>query len=280
MATVKKEAVKKTPVKKTAAKPIAPSLRAVKRSHLEILEAQADKIPAAKKADGRKLKAESSLSAPIFDLTGKAAGSQVLPEEVFRMPVNKQLLSQAMRVYMNNQKGHFSNTKTRGEVRGSTRKIYKQKGTGGARHGAKRAPIFVGGGIALGPKFRKMTLKLPQKMKTAALVSALSQKMKEAGVAVASLEKASGKTKQMAKFTTAVRLSVSGSEARLKKDSSLLMVIDQPIDNAQRAVRNLPNVGMIRAADLSAFDALGNKTLVLTKEAIEKLKSRVLGEAR
>ena len=79
--------------------------------------------------------------------------------------MNEILLAQAMRVYLNNQKAHHSNAKTRGEVTGSTRKIYAQKGTGRARHGGIRAPIFVGGGITFAPKFRKVTLDLPQKMK-------------------------------------------------------------------------------------------------------------------
>lgn len=88
----------------------------------------------------------SSLSAPVYSLAGTESGSLDLPKEVFGVKVNKNLLAQAVRVYSNNQKGHWSHTKTRGEVTGSTRKIFKQKHTGRARHGSIKAPIFVGGG--------------------------------------------------------------------------------------------------------------------------------------
>ena len=107
-----------------------------------------------------------------FDLSGKEVGSVALAESVFGGKVNKNLLAQAMRVYNANRQNHWGNTKTRGEVQGSTRKIFKQKGTGNARHGSLLAPIFVGGGIALGPRTRKTELDLPKKMKAAALLSA------------------------------------------------------------------------------------------------------------
>src|SRR3989344_1873864 len=99
-----------------------------------------------------------------------------LPKEIFGQEVNTKLLAQAMRVYMTNLKKFTASTKTRGEVRGSTAKIYRQKGTGRARHGAITAPIFVGGGIVFGPKPRKVVLDLPKKMKKAALLAALSDK--------------------------------------------------------------------------------------------------------
>lgn len=288
MATVKKESVKKITAKKPVAKTTAPSLRTVKRSNLEILEAPASqndnkaafqdnkkkasltgKVPVTKKAESRKLKVESSLSAPIFDLTGKAAGTQTLPKEVFGVKVNQTLLSHAMRVYMNNQKSHFGNTKTRGEVQGSTRKIYKQKGTGGARHGARRAPIFVGGGISMGPKYRKIELKLPQKMKNAALVSALSQKLDQKQLSMLTgLEKASGKTQEMAKL------------AKVLDAKSLLFVSQDGNTQAFKAVRNIPQVEMVSASNLNAFEVIKAGKLILTQEAVDMIVKRVNMEGK
>jgi large subunit ribosomal protein L4 len=94
----------------------------------------------------------SSLSVSTFTLKGPATTSLSLPKELFGAKINTALLSQALRIYMNNLKSHNSHTKTRSEISLTTKKVYRQKGTGGARHGAKSAPIFVGGGIALGPK--------------------------------------------------------------------------------------------------------------------------------
>ncbi|MBI2011306.1 50S ribosomal protein L4 [Candidatus Daviesbacteria bacterium] len=193
-------------------------------------------------------------------------GNLSLPKEVFAQPVNSSLLSQAMRVYLNNKKGHFSNTKTRGEVEGSTRKIYRQKGTGRARHGAVRAPIFVGGGIALGPKVRKINLDLPKKMKKQALISALSQKLQEKEIlGVANLDKALGKTKEFVNFLTKV------SSA---KKTALFLVGDRS-EKALRAVKNIEKANLLDVNLLNAYEVIKHQTLILTKDAVEKLEKRL-----
>lgn len=206
----------------------------------------------------------TSLSVPVYSLLGKEAGSLDLPKSIFGVEVNKALLTQALRVYLNNQKGHFSNTKTRGEVEGSTRKIYRQKGTGRARHGGVRAPIFVGGGIALGPKSRKVTLDLPKKMKKASLVSALSQKLLYKSVyGISGLEKITGKTSQLANFIK-----------KIEKKSALI-VADKVSDLARRAAANLKSVNLIPASDLNALEVIKSQSLILTKEAVEALEKKV-----
>ncbi|MBI2595903.1 50S ribosomal protein L4 [Candidatus Daviesbacteria bacterium] len=220
-----------------------------------------------------KTKTTSNLSIPVYSLAGsKTAASLALPKEIFGAKVNKALLAQAMRVYLNNQKSHWSNTKTRGEVKGSTRKIFKQKGTGRARHGAIRAPIFVGGGIALGPKNRKVVLDLPAKMKNAALVSALAQKADEKQVlGISGLDKASGKTKEMIGLVTRVQ-----SQESSKK--SILIVVGEKIENAARAVRNITGVDLLQFDQINAYEVIKHQSLVLTKEAVEKLQGRLLGK--
>lgn len=203
---------------------------------------------------------KSGLSVPVYSLVGKESGSLELPKAVFGQEVNRSLLAQATRVYLNNQKGHHSHTKTRSEVQGSTRKIYKQKGTGGARHGSIRAPIFVGGGIALGPKSRKVVLELPQKMRQAALLSALSLRASEGQVVgMSGLEKAKGKTAEVVKLVKSIN-----------KPSTLFVLADKN-EMLQRAVNNLGSVNVAQTNNLNSLQVLSHQTLVVTKEAVEKL---------
>lgn len=224
-------------------------------------------VKAKKPVTKKVAKVASTLSVPMYSLDGKESGTLGLPKEIFGQKVNKKLLAQALRVYSNNQKAHHSNTKTRSEVQKSTHKIYRQKGTGGARHGSKRAPIFVGGGIALGPKFRKVVLDLPKKMKKAALISALSSKLEGKGVlGVTGLDKATGKTSQMSNFISKI------------ERKNILLVVDGKQELAERALQNLPNTQVARANQLSILDIIKSRTLVITKEAVERLEGRVGGE--
>ncbi len=202
----------------------------------------------------------SRLLVPVYSLAGRTAGTMSLPKEIFGREVNKTLLAQAVRVYANNQKVHPGSTKTRGEVQGSTAKIFRQKGTGRARHGAIRAPIFVGGGIVFGPKPRKVKLDLPQKMKKAALFSALSAKLGERQVlGVSGLEKASGKTKEIAKFLGKV------------ESKSALIVTSGKMDKVFRGARNIPGVLVLPANQLNAYEVLKHQMLLITKDAVEAL---------
>lgn len=222
--------------------------------------------------DGKKVR-KVGLSAPVYSLLGKEVGNLELPKELFGVKVNKALLAQAMRVYMNNRKGHNSNTKTRGEVTGSTRKIYAQKGTGRARHGGIRAPIFVGGGIALGPKYRKTVLELPQKMKKASLISALSFKALNGEIlGLEGIGTASGKTKEMMGFVS----NTTGKQGSSKKQKhSMLIVGDKNIENVQRGVRNIEGVDFMGASEINVFEVIRHESLVLTREAVEKLQKRL-----
>lgn len=201
-----------------------------------------------------------SLTVPMLTLTGEKSGTLKLSQEVFGAPINKQLLTQAMRVYTNNLTGHFSNTKTRGEVEGSTRKIFQQKGTGRARHGGIRAPIFVGGGIALGPKSRKVILKLPHKMRKAALASALSAKVERGELMVINgLGDASGKTKEIKNLLK-----------KLEK-RSVLFVTDGKQENAFRAVRNLQKAHILPVGQINAFEILKYQTIVMEASAAKAI---------
>jgi large subunit ribosomal protein L4 len=239
--TVKKVVAKKAAVKKTVVK------KAVKSAPTE---------------------AHHPMSLTVYDLRGKAVGRISLPEEIFGAKVNNQLMAQTVRVYLANQRRGTVKTKSRGEVAISTRKIYRQKGTGRARHGAASAPIFVGGGIAFGPKPRDFSLKLSQKMKKKALFSALSAKLRDGEIKiVANLEKIEPKTKKMAHVVKS--LDING------KNQQLLLVTPkagEEFKNVARAARNIEGVSVVPANQINTYAVLANNRILFMKEAIDGLK--------
>lgn len=219
---------------------------------------------AAKTVKAAPKKVPNAFTVPMYTLTGTESGTLELPKEVFGKEVNKQLLAQAIRVYGANKKLFTGSTKTRGEVAGSTVKIFRQKGTGNARHGGKRAPIFVGGGIAMGPRPREGKLELPKKMKRAALLNALSVRALEKQViGLDGLDKTSGKTSQIAKLLTKV--------VNQKGDRSTLILIDDKNDKLFRAVRNINGLTALSTDFVNAYEVLKHQTLAITRAAVEKL---------
>lgn len=227
----------------------------------------AKKIVTSKKVVAKPEVKSGGLTVPVYSLVGKTSTTLALPKEIFGNKVNKKLLAQALRVYMTNQKSLLGSTKTRGEVEGSTVKIFRQKGTGRARHGSVRAPIFVGGGIVFGPQSRKVRLDMPQKMKKAALISALSEKALESNVlGLTGIEKASGKTKEM----VGLLKKISDSDKKMKKT---LVVTETKNDNAVRAVRNIANMDVITVDGINVLEVLKHEILLITKGSIDKLNS-------
>lgn len=202
------------------------------------------------------------LLANVVGVDGKSRGKVALPTELFAAKVNRPLLAQAVRVYLANQRSGSASTKTRGEVEGSTRKIYRQKGTGRARHGAIRAPIFVGGGIVFGPRPRDYSLSLPKKMKRAALAAALSAQYKDGKVVVVDgLAALEPKTKIMV-----------GALAAFGRAKTTLLVTDVSSERAVRAARNIEGVDIVSAKALSPYVLLGHQRVIMMKEAIAVLK--------
>lgn len=219
----------------------------------------------------------TGLSAPMFDNKGAKDGVMVLPKEVFGVKINKPLMAQAVRVYLANQRQGNASTKTRSEVEGSRRKIYRQKGTGGARHGAKSAPIFVKGGVAHGPKPKDYSLNMPQKMRKAALLSALSLKLKDGEIKVLSgLTKIEPKTKVMDILIKKI------SDDQKKKQKVLLITSAKPkeLENVYKAGRNISNVEILNAKLLNTYEVLKYKNLFFMKESIEILTAPLNGVKR
>jgi len=201
----------------------------------------------------------------LLDINGKKVGTINLPPEIFAAEVNPKLMAQAVRVYLANQRKAQPKTKTRAEVNRTKAKWYRQKGTGRARHGSRSAPIFVGGGIAHGPTGEQnYKLKMPKKMKKAALFSALTSKLKEKEILVVrGLEKIESKTKKMAE--TLEKFQIPNSKL-------ILLILPKLLNNIVLAGRNLKNLEITQANDLNAYQVLASDRLIFVPEAIDKLK--------
>lgn len=207
------------------------------------------------------VKATSHL-APLYDASGNKKGSVTIPKEVFGATVNTQLLAQAVRVYQANQRSGSASTKTRGEVRGSTRKIYRQKGTGKARHGAIRAPIFVGGGVTFGPKPRNYHQTILKKMGKVALSSALTSQWKSGNILfVDGMMEIAPKTKLVVRLLQAVGV-----------EKSALLVVPDNAQSLMLGARNIPEVSVMPVSLLHAYSVLSHRKVIIAKESIPKLK--------
>lgn len=217
---------------------------------------------------------ETGLKLSVYDTKGKVLESITLPKEIFGVEINTNLMSQAVRVYLANQRRGTVKTKSRGEVKISTKKIYRQKGTGRARHGAASAPIFVGGGLAFGPRQRDYSLKLSQKMRKIALFSALTSKLKAGEVKiVAGLEKLEPKTKLFA--DTLLNLSLNE-----KKPQVLLITpkSGKDFEMVMKGARNLKGVKITSSNLLNTYDILAYRNILFMKNSIEGIKQTFLKE--
>lgn len=235
--------------------------------------AKAKTVVKKKKSTSRVKSTVPETSVAVIDVEGKKKGTLTLPPELFAVKVNKALLAQAVRVYLSNQREGSASTKTRGKVEGSTRKIYKQKGTGRARHGSIRAPIFVGGGIVFGPHPRDYSLEFPKKMRRQALASALTSQYQSGNIVVVDgLHDLAVKTKVMAKALSLVSGPVVKAAAR-----RILFVVPNDAGNIVRSARNIASVDCTRADQLYAYDVLVHR-VVFMKEAIGLLKKTFIRE--
>lgn len=200
----------------------------------------------------------TGLTVKVIDMTGKSVGTVILPKEIFGQTTNQQLLAQAMRVYKANSIKSTSHTKTRGEVRGGGKKPWRQKGTGNARAGSIRSPLWRGGGITFGPRYRDIKLTLPQKMRHKALIYALSQKATAGEINVISnVEKITPKTKPVSQLLK-----------KLNAGKNTLLVISQKNENVKMATRNIQSLTVEPVQNLNAYEVLNNNNLLISKEAL------------
>jgi large subunit ribosomal protein L4 len=200
----------------------------------------------------------------ITTLEGKEAGSVTLPEAIFGLEPRTDIIQRCINWQLAKRQRGTHKTKGRAEIWRTGKKMYAQKGTGGARHGSARVPQFRGGGRAFGPLVRSHAIELPKKVRALALKHALSSKAKDGGIIV--LEKASVKdaktealAKQFDKLGLANALIIDGAEIEA---------------NFRAAARNIPNIDVLPVQGINVYDILRRKTLVLTKAALDALEAR------
>jgi len=212
---------------------------------------------------------KSELVINLYDLSGKLAGSLPVDGDLFMAKKNPSLVAQAVKVYLSNQRKSHSKVKTRGEVAGSTRKIWRQKGTGRARHGSLTAPIFVGGGIVHGPTGQEnWKLTISKKMKRAALCSVISDYFSKGKVcAISDLAKIEPKTKKAESLIKAL----AGSEKNLLEGKKVLFVVDKISDKIKMAFGNLRGKGVMveTFSGLNTYLVLRSSYIVFDKKTLE-----------
>jgi large subunit ribosomal protein L4 len=200
-------------------------------------------------------------SVNVIDLNNATVGSIDLADAVFGAEVNQALLYEAVRQYTAAQRSGTASTKTRHEVSGSGKKLWKQKGTGRARMGSIRSPLWRHGGTTHGPQPKSYEYKLPRKMLLGALRSALSAKVRDGELRVVrAFELADAKTKNM-----------SAVLGRLEAKNTVLLVESGENTNLSRASRNLPGVKLVPTKDVSVYDLLKYQEVLLSESAARKL---------
>lgn len=202
------------------------------------------------------------MKVPVLNMAGEEVSTVELPASIFEANINRDLMHQALVRQMANARLGTHKAKGRSEVNRTTAKIYRQKGTGNARHGSRRAPIFVGGGVSHGPLPRKYTKHMPRKMRRAALRSALSVKAENGDVVVLdALSMSDPKTKEMAAMI-----------GRVAGDNSALVLLADRSEAVEKSARNLATVKTLRAGYLNIRDLLGYEKLVLPLDALDVVK--------
>ncbi len=219
------------------------------------------------------------MKSKIYDIKGNTKGEIELPAEIFDLKLNKDLVHQVIVSMMSNQRSNIAHTKDRSEVRGGGKKPWKQKGTGRARHGSSRSPIWRGGGITFGPRNdRNYSKKINKKMKTNALLQILSQKNRDGEIIfVDSLSFEKPKAKD-AKDVLSNLSKVKGFEMLLsKKKNSALITNTEYNDNNLKSFSNFSNVALEELRKLNPLDLLKYKYLVVINptESVELLKSKI-----
>jgi large subunit ribosomal protein L4 len=222
------------------------------------------------KIKSKKVNAKA-LTMKMYGLQGQELTPVELPKDIFSTKVNENLLAQAVRVYQINQRQGTASTKTRGEVIGSTRKIYKQKGTGKARHGDIKAPIFVGGGVVGGPKPRNFIARINKKQRKIAVKYALTLKAKTGDIlGIANdFEKIEPKTKIMAAIFKKI-------DCYNRKTLIVLPKITK--DNFIFATRNIPKISIIDALSLNPFLILNSNKIIFREDSLKILVGHLSNE--
>jgi large subunit ribosomal protein L4 len=202
----------------------------------------------------------------VYNLEKKSVGEFELSDAVFGTEVNEALIYDVLKAQLASRRAGTAKVKTRPEVSGSTRKLYRQKGTGAARHGAIRAANYVGGGKVHGPQPREYGYRPPRKMRVGALTSALSLKLKQGQLLIVdTFELSEIKTKTLA------------SILKVLEAGNSLIVDGNTNENLKLSVRNMTRSQFLPPEGVNLYDVLRHENLILTKAAADQLQSRLAG---
>jgi large subunit ribosomal protein L4 len=203
----------------------------------------------------------------VYNLKREDVGEIELSDAVFGGEVNEDLFYEVLKAQLASSRSGTVGVKNRASVHGTRKKMYKQKGTGNARHGSQRAPTFVGGGVAHGPKARSYSYRPPRKMRIGAMRSAFALKVKEGRLTVVdSFDLDAIKTKELSKVLDA-----------LEVKSSSLLVDAKENDNLRLSARNLATHQFLPPEGVNLYDLLRHDHVVLTRKAVEAIEARLAG---
>ena len=210
-----------------------------------------------------KAKPEGSQKLEVLDQSGKKVGEQELDPAVFAVQVNVPVMHQVVVAGLAAARQGSHSTKTRAEVSGGGRKPWRQKGTGRARHGSIRSPLWVGGGVAHGPKPRDYEQRVPKKMKRLALRSALTDRAREGRI----------KLVEALSFEEPKTRDAVDALGSLGAFGNVLLVLAEPDEVVEKSFRNLPEVKIVYPGNLSTYDVLYADWLLFTQAALEGVKA-------
>lgn len=207
----------------------------------------------------------SKITLNVLDKSGEQVDIMKIDEKIWTQEINKDLLHSIVVMSLANKRAGTASTKTRDEVRGGGRKPWRQKGTGRARVGSIRSPLWRGGGVIFGPHPRDYSYSLPKKMKNKALIQAMASKINEKNLIILNdLKIEKPKTKEVAYLLK-----------KLKATDGTILLATKSLDEAlKRAAHNLPKLTLVNVKDLNAYHVLRNAKVILTKEAFLEIKRR------
>lgn len=223
----------------------------------------------AKKQEIKKTEIKQKLTIPQFTLLGEEKGTVEVSGAIFNVPINLSVITQYIRVFRTNQRQGNASSKTRAEVAGTTKKMYKQKGTGKARHGSAKAPIFKGGGVVGGPKPKTYKLSLNKKQKKIALFSSLTKRFQDKDIVSVTSSEGKIKTKEVVQFMK--KLGLTGRK--------ILFVL--PSADASQFVlanRNIQGVQNLFFHSMNAYDTLSTSKIVFLGDSISELEKHFLSK--
>ena len=202
---------------------------------------------------------------PIHNTAGEKTEAMDIPESIFRNRVNTDVLQQAIVMYQASARQGTASTKERGMVSGGGKKPYRQKGTGRARAGSIRSPLWHKGGVVFGPHPREFRYSIPHKIKIAALRESMSAKFIDQDIfCLDQFNQSFSKTKEFAKFLNGLNLK-----------GKILALLDKRDENLEKVSRNIPAFHLMQVKDVNAYDILRNKKILITKAAVKKFLERV-----